>query len=301
MLNPYLGNFLRYILLLSTACITLLSWRTHWLSGVLACIIQLSVPIILLVPFAWEKHELVETNNTASVLTINCRYTDQVSSTFPKQVLVQNADVVLLQEVTHRMVDTLETVLPSTYPYRLLHPHRKYGLAVYSRWPLQFDTAFCAPRVYLSWHFAQVLQVQPPHQSPFRIVNLRLTSPAGGFRQMISNPKQIDKLLFQQQEYLNIILEYLNSSPPQTTLLGGDFNASPGSTIYRRLMASFYDLAQNQPSFWQGTFGLPPPFSPVVLRTDWFLASAYGRVPMYEHTPFPDTDHQAVRIHWAYP
>ncbi|HAA11404.1 MAG TPA: hypothetical protein DCE41_06755 [Cytophagales bacterium] len=233
-------------------------------------------------------------NIESRLVSFNGRYLDGITKETTRALANSSPDILLVQEVTASMIDTLEMTFGSYLPYRLLHAHSKYGMAAYSRYPIQLDTALCAPGINKSWHYVQVFEVCPPNIPSFRIAHLRLPSPSAiatssrGWMTQMNYQQQL------RQIYWQLLTEVLKVLPTKPTLFIGDFNTYPGSPLYHAFTSTHYDAAAGSPYFFQGTLGTDLPWIPPLLRVDWAWLPNSMYSSDFQTLTIPKSDHKAI-------
>jgi endonuclease/exonuclease/phosphatase family metal-dependent hydrolase len=151
------------------------------------------------------------------------------------------ADVVLLQEVdrgTERSGGVDQTTVLSrltgfhgAFGKTLDYQGGEYGIAILSRWPISSDTL-----IHLS--------VQPPQQraggsyEPRGVQHARVAAPGGALDVLNTHldPSREDHYRRQEVAQVRAVVDRLRAANPRV-VVGGDFNAEPGSAVIASMTA----------------------------------------------------------------
>ncbi|MEL6536339.1 MAG: endonuclease/exonuclease/phosphatase family protein [Bacteroidota bacterium] len=305
MLSTLIGGFKEYHLLVvrfGASFIFLLSilWKPFpfhkkFIPRFLFLSLLWSSPMLLVWSHQWPTpKETRPSPNGIALVSFNGRYLDGLPYAACEALQTAQPDLLMVQEATTAMVDTLEVSFGSQLPFRLLHPHPKYGMATYSQYPIQLDTAICAPGINKSWHYVQIFQVCPPEGASFRIVHVRLPSASAIFTSKQGWLRQMNYQQHIRQIYWDLITEVLRKLPPLPTWYLGDFNTYPGSPLYYSLLDTHMDAVAGSPYFFQGTLGTKLSWMPPLFRVDWAFGPPESQVSDFRHLSVPNSDHKAI-------
>ncbi len=150
-------------------------------------------------------------------------------------------DIVLLQESPNR--PELERLAKKLYG-PTGSAHVGMDASILSRWPL---VPIELPRATSDFVAAVVT---PPGAEPVNVISLRLMPPS--FRVDLVSPSAWTSVADNRRarrEELRGIVEFLAKQPKRPTIIGGDFNAQSGDTVFRVMPADMED------SFYQAGAG----------------------------------------------
>ena len=153
------------------------------------------------------------------VLSANVRFSNPTKARLARELMRADADVVLLQEVTHGWLDVLdEAGFDGRYRYRVTVPlDNSRGMAVYSRLPL-------AGTLIVQPEFAPTISTRVRlGGTNVTLVDVHAVGPPEG---MAAHRASID------------VIAELTRTRPRPRVVGGDFNATP----YNKTMHQMYDL-----------------------------------------------------------
>lgn len=205
------------------------------------------------------------------------------------------ADLVLLQEVdrgTERSgkVDQLallerETGLEGAFGKTLDYQGGDYGIAILSRWPIRADTLVRLP-------------VTPPQEraggshEPRGALRVVVDAPGGPIVVVDTHldPTAEDRWRIQEASAVLRIAERARAEWPRV-LVGGDFNAEPGSRVLAHLTSGF--LVDAWPGCGEGE-GLSYPAQEPVKRIDYLLIPAAFDCVSARALDDPASDHRPV-------
>lgn len=145
----------------------------------------------------------------------------------------ENADVVLLQELSPLLADALEAQLGSLYPYQVLAPAEGVtGMGVISRHPLRTSSR----RLPLEWlSEPQVLEMDW-QDNVITLVNFHATTPP------FHNPRYITPSNRHHEKQGLALVELGRQA--ELLIAAGDANATPQSDMYRIITADLQDAWQ---------------------------------------------------------
>ena len=197
-----------------------------------------------------EESNVNNFQNTISVLSYNVRLfnayetnvdASHISEALKKTLKASNPDVVFIQEYYRESPSFF-----SDYPYSYIHFKNekvKLGHAIFSKYPLLNKGAFDFPRTYNNTLYADLVK----GNDTLRIYNLHLKSLS--IKPTVNSLQEEDKeklyvrmtnAFKKQQEQVETILVHSKTSK-YPILLGGDFNNTAFSYIYRRLQVGMKD------------------------------------------------------------
>ncbi len=206
------------------------------------------------------------------------------------------ADIALLQEVDRgttrsgkvdqpRVLSSL-TGFHSAFGMTLDYQGGDYGIAVLSRWPISSDTLFGLP-------------VDPPQEraggsrEPRGALHAVIEIP-GAALAVISTHIDASREDFYRKQEMATLLQLATRSIGElrrSTLVGGDLNAEPGSTVIEMLRAS--PLRDAWAECGQGS-GLSYPADRPVKRIDYLLLPVYWKCVSGRVLETDASDHRPV-------
>ncbi|MGD9091531.1 MAG: endonuclease/exonuclease/phosphatase family protein [Anaerolineales bacterium] len=145
-------------------------------------------------------------------------------------IRVENADVVLLQEVNPGLASALKTELGKEYPYQILDPAEGVtGMGVISKYPIQLTE----DELPLDWiGVPQVLEMDWKGTG-VSLVNFHMQSSTPGTVRRISLDNR------RRQAQAQVLAGLANSAEP--LIVAGDANATPLSDAYRVISSKLTD------------------------------------------------------------
>lgn len=239
--------------------------------------------LALAVALAWPLVARRQAEVTASrcegpaleVLTANLSIVNRDPSRLIAWVHADPPDVLLLQEVTARWATDLEQL--SDYPYRRVVPRSDtHGIAMLSRWPMSDVRVLDLVGDGLPLLVAEI----DTGQGRFHAAAIHAQWPltAG--------------LMDRRDRTLQGLAHEVQTTPGHW-IVGGDFNLTPHSPVFDRLLESS-GLADTRPVHgWQPTW--LPSFWPLSLNIDHVLASPGICVQSSAVGPPIGSDHRPVR------
>ena len=212
------GHFRAHLGVLVTALAAGLAALRAWNHLVLAAVAWVLVvePVLEL----WIPHESVpQTSVVLRVLSLNVSFKDQNYDEVFTLLRDRDPDIVGLVEVNNRWATELAT-LGSVYPYQLHKTTSRSGVALLSRVP--FESATIRPFVTRRRNLAVAdLLVQG---RPVRLVVAHTLSPVRGARAALRDAQ------------LDVLAAIGRESPGRDVIVVGDFNTSPWSLAFHRLI-----------------------------------------------------------------
>jgi endonuclease/exonuclease/phosphatase (EEP) superfamily protein YafD len=172
-----------------------------------------------------------------------------------------DADIVVMQEVTHLMAAAFESRLSEDYPYQALHPQNigVQGMAVLSRYPILEDTYWKYEWVPTPLaHQRSVLQIT--ETDSIVLYNSHPTHP--GMNYSTFNPS------WRSREIADVLERTFREELP--VLLVGDFNLPDLSEDYQHVTENYTDAFRESGYGMGWTFGMIPN-NPPFLRLDYIF------------------------------
>lgn len=156
------------------------------------------------------------------LMTYNLNYGNPRPETSLAAIEKEDADIVLLQEITHGWKQQLDRRFAKRYPHRAYHlyGHGAGGIAVLSKHPLARDELWSPPAGTGAWFPAQRLVVDGP-LGPLQILNVHLRPALKGgswIKGFLETPP-IRKA--------EIEAHWKKIDPKLPTIVAGDFNEDP--------------------------------------------------------------------------
>ncbi|MBZ0326431.1 MAG: endonuclease/exonuclease/phosphatase family protein [Altibacter sp.] len=237
--------------------------------------------------------------NTISILSYNVRLFNAyekepskgVSETISEILKNKTPDVLCIQEYYRGSAFDF-----SAYPYQYIHfrdSNDKLGHAIFSKYPFANRGAFNYENSYNNTIYADIVK----GNDTIRVYNLHLQSlgimPRVGFLQEGDKErlrKRMTRAFMMQQSQASIILDHKNRSP-YPVILGGDFNNTPFSYVYRQLQGGMND------AFVERGWGIGTTFKfdGYPMRIDYILTSETLEVISFETVDQSFSDHYPVK------
>jgi len=174
-------------------------------------------------------------NSTAvRVLTANLQVGEADPNTLIDMVN-HNADVVVVQELTPQLADTLNrTGIKATFPYQTLEPGEYgYGVGIWSRYPITASTRIQGYRLKM---VRADIAVPGTHQDTV-FVAIHLPGPW---------PQNIDGWRDEIDRLPTTLGEIKDKANGRPVIVAGDFNATYDMAPFRRLLTNGYGDAAEQ-------------------------------------------------------
>jgi len=261
----------------------------------LLAIILFSAAIILTACVRHTKYNqfLPKPQNNLRIATYNlywnngtCEINHPKSSTRLMQFI--NADILLLQEVTPKLNQCIESTLKKYYPHIEFKPHgREGGLAIYSKYPFT-TTHYILPKH--GWFPAWIVNAHTP-KGNIQLLNLHLRpsvdkgNNVGLFAAAIFATPAI------RMQEIKQFTSYVTHNKP--TIIAGDFNeGDTGDTIHYLKQLGYQDaLSKNQSSHtWRHYAG---PFL-LINRYDRIFFSRHFQIKYVQVLHESSSDHYPV-------
>jgi endonuclease/exonuclease/phosphatase (EEP) superfamily protein YafD len=207
--------------------------RSRWMQGAVAVVLMLF--LVLFGTHFLPRSAPPSGGPAIRVMTFNQLFTNKRVADIIREIRVQDADVVGLQEFSEQTAEAFKTELIEEYPYQFLQPGNQNGLGLISRYP------FLTQGIDESQH-GQRVTIQLEGQT-VTIISLHLTAP------------YIESYRSRRLFALPIITDYDTSAPNRqidrllagiATIDGplivmGDFNTSDRERHYAKLAAVMHD------------------------------------------------------------
>ena len=185
-------------------------------------VVALGLALPLLVPFLHTGPVAVAAPGCGAtqfrVITANLHYSNQDHRRFSEWLLAHPADLVVAQEVTAAWAQSLRATAVA-YPHsRIVAREDPYGMAVFSRWPMQVETVDLAVDGLPS----MLVRIDAP-DGPLQVLALHTRWPITPQLHMLRN-RALDRAAS------------LVDQDPTHTLLVGDLNLTPYAPRFARLL-----------------------------------------------------------------
>ncbi|HEY6641670.1 endonuclease/exonuclease/phosphatase family protein [Povalibacter sp.] len=223
----------------------------------------------------WPSQEAQAASGGFRFVTFNRYYHNDRIAEVGAWLQESRADVVVLQELDSMLiVQKLAAVLPD-YPHWHAGLNAESDVAIFSRWPIR-----SADLIELSPGGAQVTKaVIDWNGEPITLIGVHLHWPLG---------PEVTRLRNSELHELGVLAR----ATPGPLLIGGDFNITPWSPVFREALvdSGLSDCAHGQGlvTSWPSILG------PVGIRIDHCLASDHWRVMNLSAGPALGSDHLAM-------
>lgn len=197
-------------------------------------LVPLAVPLAL---FLWlfggyfipHSPQADASQPTLRVLTFNMNGNAPRPDVPIRHIAKQDADLVLLQELSPRHADIINSLLANQYPYRALHPiPGRHGIGILSKYPFQDEgltrlgsDSTALERVMLDWN-----------GTPIEVLNVHLASTMPG--------DNVSDTFRERETQVRQLVDLLRASK-LPILLAGDFNMTDTTQTYGWLMKEAQD------------------------------------------------------------
>jgi endonuclease/exonuclease/phosphatase (EEP) superfamily protein YafD len=237
----------------------------------IACVLGSALGLGSVVAYTgWQSQLTRASSNGFRLVTFNVWFRNEDFARVAQYLESTRADAIVLQELTAAEARELGEQLPS-YRYSYLGAARPQGAAVFSRWPIvaaagvDFGTGARGARVELQWRDTAVT-----------LLGVHLHWPLGSHNSHKRNSELAQIAAFAR-------------SIDGPLLIGGDFNVTPWSAHFRRVVAEsgLADCAAGRGLLptW------PAQFAPMRIRIDQCLASKQWNVVDIRTGPSIGSDH----------
>lgn len=215
----------------------------------------------------------------------------------PDVVVFQEFGLVAWWQHEDTLSGVMSTALDLPYYTWFRHPYNIFGLAIFSRYPIEGSESLFLP-VNVG-NGAALNRIQHP-KATIDLIHLHLHSFNYGHRldtvgefwqKFTAFPTFTSETYAQQREQLVKILR-AGLSSPNPVLLAGDFNNVPGSYYYRQLDLDFTDAFAEAGS----GFGYTHMEWILPLRIDQQWASSHWNIQMARREQVSGSDHQALVV-----
>jgi endonuclease/exonuclease/phosphatase (EEP) superfamily protein YafD len=217
-----------------------------------------------------------------TVVTANLSYTNADPRPLLEWLAREPADLVLLQEVTPGWAAALEALIG--YPHRrLLTRADPYGIGVLSRWPVDR----LAIRSLAGDGVPALLGPLPIGGEPVMLSVVHAQWPL------------LPELMRRRDRSAAALAEEVRRDEQSLWIVGGDFNLTPYSPVFRRLLveSGLHETAPHRA--WVPTWRAD--FWPIAMRIDHVLVSPAVCAEPSEVGPEIGSDHRPVRVRLRLP
>lgn len=255
----------------------------RWLTTLLVLLATIGL-VFLVAPRALPNTSAPVQGTPVKVMSINLYFGEAEAQRAVELVRNQQVDVLVLQELTSELADTLDRAgLTELLPHRVFEPRPGAdGSGIASRWPLR--ELSLAPDSTMQQPSALV---DAPGPGDFELVGVHPVIPVGDTARW-------------QDELRALPEPARDGAGPR--VLAGDFNATLDHSPMRRLLGQGYrDAAATTGDGLQGTWPgtdvrLPPP-----MTIDHVLVSGGVTVQGYQRFDVGGSDHRAILAHLTLP
>lgn len=289
-------HFLRWWLIGFGLLFAYWGWKSQRLRSSKALIV-----IVLLLVGEWTFHRvfyqsLDQVKNSPTELSL-MSYNVFFKNTYPAQALSlirqQQADVLLVQELTPAWHQRLVNTFGKQYPYRAVKPLvGTHGLGIYSKYPLKairyLNTSANRP-------ISQTVTLIRNNKS-IQLTNIHLASPSRAVEQPERFFEHMETNAALRVKQWSKLMNFLRVHKANPQLIIGDANTLPYEPVYQNLRKSFVDLHSTSGTFFGWTFPntarIPFPF----LRLDYAFARGELEATKMEVIEGGSSDHLPIYI-----
>ena len=255
-------NALAVYLFIPLPLLLIYAWRRNNRGMKLASGAMLVVFIVLWGPLFFPNVTPVPIERvTLKVMTYNLQGNAGDVNDSIAAIRAEDADVVLLQEVTYEVAAALEKGLAENYPWQNLDP-REYanGMGILSKLPIKILNYEWTDR----WNgWPQVIQVSV-RSRPITLINVHLHASRPTL------PSLVEKTAANRERNTATLLDVISQvSEVGPVILAGDFNVTHLSSVYRTITTQLDD------AWMQAGFGFGHTF-PTDAQPPGLLAWKYG-------------------------
>lgn len=204
------------------------------------------------------------------------------------------ADLLCLQEVTPAWARRLDAALGGSHPFRAVEPrHGAYGLAIYSRLPLERPTLVREGRRVAGQCVAIRLDGVET-----ALCNVHLSSPAGIVHRGAKWVSGFDANARVRGAQWRLLRAHVARAYPSARglVVAGDFNTLETEPLYRTIRSELVDAFEQAGAGRGGTFPTEPTSPVPLVRIDYVFASP-GLTPVAaEVLPQAGSDHRGLRV-----
>jgi endonuclease/exonuclease/phosphatase (EEP) superfamily protein YafD len=188
--------------------------RRHgrWLARVDVALLATLLHLVWLIPDLGAARRPIPAGSDLRVMLLNVRTSSTAHEAVRRLVEDVDADLVALIETDERWLEALAPALAS-YPSRIEHPQRAFGIAVYARGALTAQVR----------HLGVHPSIVGSFQHDGRQISIVVTHPI---------PPVARALVTDHETQLAAVAAHARSLPSPTLMLG-DFNATPWSRAFR--------------------------------------------------------------------
>lgn len=268
------ANFMAQYLVLFALCVIALT-IARWRKTAVAALLGVALTTATMAPYFQSPAAASASADRFRLVTFNLWFRNDDASRAVTFLRTSGADVVVLQEVDIGNIDALARLLPE-FPYRVVTPTSRFGLAIFSRWPMQ------DARQELARNASRISRVSVEWRGS------RLTL----FGAHLNWPLSRSKSSARAAELEGLAASVRAAHGP--VLVAGDFNLTPWSPYFERFAAN---SRLSDCAIGQGLVGSwPAQFMPVRIRIDHCFASEHWRVQRVEVGPVLGSDHLPVIV-----
>lgn len=264
-----------YVLMLALLGLLFVVLCRRWLAAAFLVVAVLALALAVL-PRVIGGAESVPGSRPVRILTFNLAKSKADTRAVVDEATRRQADLVFLQEITREKARDLNRAgLDATYPHQAMSFSKKFGNAIWSRWPL-------ARREPLAVKEQPRADIQVPDSIPIQVVSVHPTAPI--------HPVDMDRW---ERDFKALPAAFSATIP---IVLAGDFNATLDHDNLRDLLGTGYRdagdvIGDGLVPTWPSAMQFPPP-----VTIDHVLAEKGISFSEYDVVKLPGSDHKAVFV-----
>lgn len=238
----------------------------------------------------------VSSRHKISVMSYNLLFNNKSKGQAIEVIEKENADVVMVQEMTHEWHEKLLGAFKLKYPYRYLYPDRGVrGLGVFSKYPMSKKCyVFSDNRKPL----AQVVDLNLKGTN-LSLVNVHLASPAVA----LENPDNFLTLYLENYKkrtgQWSRLHNELKNNWGTDVVIAGDFNTMPIEPLYQEITSDYVD-ADHDWVWWRSATFPNVADKTAILPLDYFFLQGELAVDEFEVIEGGSSDHFAIKAVLTY-
>ncbi len=215
-------------------------------------------------PLFWPNAPIDSDGARLRVMTLNVLGQGEDPSDVLASIRAENADVVMLQEVTHEFANAALSQLGNEYPYSVLNAGPKAsGMAVLSRFPIQLMDVVLGGR----WRGDPQLLSMDWEGRQITLVNFHTVSTGTVV------PRWVDYTYRLREDSVARLADFADDSDSMPLIMAGDGNLTRLNDTYQLLDAQLDD------AWWAAGWGLGHTFPGNIEPNDWFTRVSFFIIP----------------------
>jgi endonuclease/exonuclease/phosphatase (EEP) superfamily protein YafD len=254
-------------------------WKSQREMAVVGVLLSATQLALVMGAAGWHGPQLIPSNALpVRVVSANVLYSNPDVSQLGNDIAEEGADVVVLQEVTERVLGELRgSALWSEYPHRSIAVEPLYhGSATFSKFPITNDLPIDVVG------YPMILTDMQTPAGTVRFLNVHTVAPL----------TSADARVWAQQF---AALKRIAQESPYPLIMAGDFNATTDHGPLERILDSnlrdvFREAGSGFGSTWPQWNSLVPP----VMRLDHVLVSSHVHVGQLTDSPSTGSDHRRL-------